>query len=767
MLGNAAPVWKKCLNFLVNFPMNLNIRIRLLILIASILLPALSYAQLPPFQWVGEGSRPSGSTFPQKTLHDDNYFGYLSGGFRDSTDLDPGPGVQMAYSNGAGSYMQKYDPNGTFLFSLYYPTDSVLNAVFMDIVVDVQGNIFAYGFHDAGSIDLDPGPSVVMSPVISVSQRQNFIVKFDPNGNYQTAYFFTPVSTTQYLDIEMEFDGWGNLYLLVNIGLGDVDVDPGPSTHILTTSAGSGDVGLIKLDPNMNFLWAFAVGGAGSDVHQALAIDQQGNAVITGGFRSSFDLDPGPNSTNYTAMGSYDLAYAKYSPLGELLHSGMFGSFAISGQEAVSDCEIDNYGDIYFSGIYYGSGDFDPSPGVSMISSTSTIGSYLIRLRSDGSFVWVKQWDGNPWMWSIGIDAKGHVYTALDFSYPMDMDPGVGVANATVAGWSKDIMLLELDTNGNLVSMIQIGAQGNDHTPEITVGPTGIITIGGVYQHTVDFDPGPSTGSLTSPSGSTGHFIARYGSCLPYQGSIQLTSCAPVTLYGVTLPGPGHYDVVVSQASLCDSVYHVAIAPGLSSSGSLSLTGCNDIVVNSQSYTSSGTYTQHLTNVDGCDSTLTLMLTIDTIDTQVFAQGQSLVAAQAGATYQWLDCDSSFRQILGETQQSFTPQLSGNYAVIVNNGNCQDTSQCQPVILQGVKAHPLDAIRAWPNPGSGLVNVILPEDLSGSLHLSVINSQGQILQQWDAAPGSQLQFSLPAIAGIYLLQVVSEAGSSTLPLVRQ
>jgi hypothetical protein len=66
-------------------------------------------------------------------------------------------------------------------------------------------------------------------------------------------------------------------------------------------------------------------------------------------------------------------------------------------------------------------------------------------------------------------------------------------------------------------------------------------------------------------------------------------------------------------------------------------------------------------------------LTINNAVTQV---GSLLTADQSGATYQWLDCDNNYAVINGETNQSYTPAITGNYAVEVTLNGCVDTSTC-------------------------------------------------------------------------------------------
>ena len=109
--------------------------------------------------------------------------------------------------------------------------------------------------------------------------------------------------------------------------------------------------------------------------------------------------------------------------------------------------------------------------------------------------------------------------------------------------------------------------------------------------------------------------------------------------------------------------------------------------VDGNTYTSSNnsaTYTA--SNAAGCDSLVTLDLTITPLpDNNVTQAGSLLTADQAGATYQWLDCDNNNQEINGEINQFYTPAVTGNYAIEVTLNGCVDTSACFLVDYTGIE----------------------------------------------------------------------------------
>jgi uncharacterized protein YceK len=119
---------------------------------------------------------------------------------------------------------------------------------------------------------------------------------------------------------------------------------------------------------------------------------------------------------------------------------------------------------------------------------------------------------------------------------------------------------------------------------------------------------------------------------------------------------------------------------------------------------SNDTATYILTNMAGCDSVVTLDLTIIGVsDITTALDGLTISANNASATYQWLDCNNSFAEILGETNQDYTPAEDGSYAVKLTEDGCVDTSACVIISTVGInasakspkKATPLIAAIAW------------------------------------------------------------------------
>ena len=100
-----------------------------------------------------------------------------------------------------------------------------------------------------------------------------------------------------------------------------------------------------------------------------------------------------------------------------------------------SSIAIDGSGNVYTTGFFEGTVDFDPGNGV-FITSAGFEDIFISKLDASGNFVWANAMGGadRDYGYSIALDGSGNVYTTGFFAGTADFDPGAGVANLTSAG---------------------------------------------------------------------------------------------------------------------------------------------------------------------------------------------------------------------------------------------------------------------------------------------------------------------------------------------
>ena len=293
-------------------------------------------------------------------------------------------------------------------------------------------------------------------------------------------------------------DSTGNIYTTGRFA-NTVDFDPGVGTSNLT-SAGSSDVFVSKLDASGNLLWAKSFGAAAADAGLSIAVDSTGNVYTTGFFASTVDFDPGAGTTNLTTAGSSDVFISKLDASGNLVFAKRFGG-------GISDLgysiAVDSTGNIYTTGFFQDTVDFDPSAGTTNPTTAGLSDVFISKLDASGNLVFAKRFgaaeaDAGR---SIALDSTGNIYTAGYFEQTVDFDPSAGTTNLTSAGRS-DVFVSKLDSSGNLVFAKRFGAAETDVGLSVAVDSTGNVYTTGYFEQTVDFDPGAGTTDLTTGGGS-------------------------------------------------------------------------------------------------------------------------------------------------------------------------------------------------------------------------------------------------------------------------
>lgn len=220
----------------------------------------------------------------------------------------------------------------------------------------------------------------------------------------------------------------------------------------------------------------------------------------------------------------------------------------------------------------------------------------------------------------------------------------------------------------------------------------------------------------------------------------------------------GIYTDVIGNAAGCDSIITVHLTINSSATTDV-IDSCDPVTwIDGSTYsTSNSTATETLTNALGCDSVVTLNLTITEPDTAVQSTGTTLVSTASNATWQWLDCDNAFLQLGGETNASFTPSANGNFAVEVTQNGCTAISDCHEVAGVGVHQYVRQSnFRVFPNPTSGTLTIAHPEAIQINMRLTDVS--GKLVQSTAYAYSNRVEVELDCPPGIYLLHLSTPTG---------
>jgi hypothetical protein len=295
-------------------------------------------------------------------------------------------------------------------------------------------------------------------------------------------------------------------------------------------------------------------------------------------------------------------------------------------------------------------------------------------------------------------------------------------------------------------------ANGCTQTQTVTIAEPTAITVSIVSQSDVTCFGNADGTATISESGGVG----------PYTYNWTPAGGTAATASGLTA---GTYTCTVTDANMCTSTQTVNITEPAAITSSQTVTLCDGqtITVGTNTYTVSGVYTDVLSSLTGCDSTVTTNLTIEApIDITITQTPTSITANQSGATYQWIDCANGNAPINGEVSQTFTPVVNGNYAVIVTVGSCSATSLCSSFVT-GITNNQTNLFSIYPNPNNGQFIVEL---VSVSV-VSIIDVTGRVVFTQQLNAGRNTIELGNQSNGVYMLQVVNNGQQTVQRLIIQ
>lgn len=176
------------------------------------------------------------------------------------------------------------------------------------------------------------------------------------------------------------------------------------------------------------------------------------------------------------------------------------------------------------------------------------------------------------------------------------------------------------------------------------------------------------------------------------------------------------------------------------------------------------TYTVVGTDVQGCQNTDSVTITVYPFTTDITVSGEIILIGNpwSGVTYQWINCSTN-QVIAGETGQAYLATENGSYAVIISNGQCTDTTDCVTVSTVGLGENSLDnLVSVYPNPSNG--TFVIRAAANSDLEITDLN--GRLVKKIHLN-NAQTEIELFETNGIYLVKWIKEGRSVVKRIVIQ
>ena len=417
-------------------------------------------------------------------------------------------------------------------------------------------------------------------------------------------------------------------------------------------------------------------------------------------------------------------------------------------------------------------------------------------------FVNVYTWDGAAWE-KKGNDIEGDVDLALlGYSISLSADGNTIIisseksyAETKIFTWQDSVWvkkgnIIKSDDNQDHVKSVAMDNSGN----KIAIGipddsPSGKVKTFTFCYDTYDTITTNACYSYTSLGGKTWDASGVYTDTILNKAgcdsiiTINLTihedtdtTFAVEACHSYTSPSGKIFttDSVLTDTILnsigCDSIMTIDLTIFETAYDTTTLTKCVSYRSPSGKYmwTESGTYTDTMETAKGCDSILTIHLTINKVDTSVTVSENTLTANAQFSAFQWLDCNNNYSIIEDATLQVFTPSQAGHYAVeVTSKENCKDTSRCFGTgIYYKIENDFGNDFNVYPNPTSGNISIELGKTYHDVI-LSLKTMDSKKINTMEAGTCNRVEYTIQSPPGTYLLEIkAGENKKATVKIIK-
>jgi hypothetical protein len=306
---------------------------------------------------------------------------YIAGVYTGNVDFDPGAGVASLHSTTNNAFVLKLDALGRFKWVKQFRSAA---SDIRGLHPDDSGSVYMAGFF-LDSMDFDPGTGKELALQNKIVY-EGFVAALDSNGSYQWGKRFSCPNNSLIGDLHVTRQGD---ILIAGAHTDSIDCDPGPGSYILHPGAqGRASYFVAKLTRQGDLAWARPQGNSGNSsalMEINLAADSSGNAYLAGRLFDSSQMNFSLPAVVLKPVGSSDFFVSRINK------DGSFGwaiSFGAGHPDEVEGLSVTPAGDIYVTGSFSDTVDFDPGAGVYTLVGSTVVGSdVLLKLNQCGGAV--------------------------------------------------------------------------------------------------------------------------------------------------------------------------------------------------------------------------------------------------------------------------------------------------------------------------------------------------------------------------------------------
>ena len=551
-----------------------------------------------------------------------------------------------------------------------------------DLTADDEGNIYTLGeFYGSADFDFSSGEEILSS----WGNRGVYILKTDSVGNFIWAKSFGSRGADRGNAIHIDNNGH---VLVVGKFNGISSIDPSGDDP---DYAGNGqeDGYVAKFSGAGDLIWTSIFEGEGRDEVNDVTTDSNNNVYVTGTYKLEIDLDAGIDESNFTSNGNSIGFIEKLDEVGNYVWAHVIKNWNSNASYGFK--VLENSGSLYWLGGITNSFDFDFGSGT---ATKSEEGLVLLKIDLDAVFQWVRQYktDFSPFNYSRSLlsDNDNNIFVMADYGAVLYLEEG----NAYYGKFGNQFVE-KLDSDGSLNWNLSLSADTTFGFSDMQLDYDGNMLLAGSFRGDVDVDPSEheviaaaenkynnllilqlnGDGEYFNHKGYGGVYNQNIQNVLPTRtGELIVagefydsTNFSTVKDDAEVVSSIGQRDVYIQKLSMCSPTYGID-----------TVTACDSLTwLDGLTYYDNNDSALFCTvNKQGCDSIVTLNLSITKLDLTVIKDNNSFVAQEEGAIFQWLNCENDYTQVGGEFDAIFKVNANGVFAVEVMKNGCIDTTEC-------------------------------------------------------------------------------------------
>lgn len=569
-----------------------------------------------------------------------------------NVDFASGPNSKIS-PMGSPEYFAKYDPDG----NLIWVKSSAIGSMHVkDFAIDTENNLIVHGYFN-GETDFMIGTS---DSLITASGNESFTAKYSSDGELIWVHYTE--STSSLVGGNIAIDNSGNTYQYGYFGYpgdGIFDFNPNGTGGVFTnTSPNQGDKYILKLDESGGFLWLkqFPATTNPTFSFQQIKVDPMDNFIyLTGRVVGTSDFDPSPDSDAIVESEGGDSFIAKYTQDGEFI---WVKTIVTNDLVIILDFDIQSDGSLVTSGYFKGTTDFDPSALEHSITSTNATDYFFARYTPDGELIQAHSiYNEGPGSspvfaipsFEIGSDDAIYIEGYLEGSADFDLGEGVQEYTTTNSfGSSRKHFYAKYDNNLNIQWFTRVNE--NQFSDQMRFGGFAIDSEQSLISTARFAGSLQFPGYTLQPNFSSAWddvAIIKFKQC-EYSIELDESHCEQHIWNNQTINESGVYTQSFFSSLGCDSVVTKNLTIYNSSSSDTTVAACSSYYwqLAGEEYFNSGSFVTTITNVNGCDSVVTLNLSL---------QDEIATISQASCgSYYWSETDSLYDE-------------SGTYSILYEN----------------------------------------------------------------------------------------------------